>query len=297
MRKRKNKKKKGFTLLELLAVIIILAIIALIATPIIMRVIENSKKAAAERSAENYVREVETVVLALKANGTTLEDGIYKIKQNGNICPGQSAYCSEENEIKIEMSGTKPSSGSIVISSGKVVASGTNNETTSIVVGDYAATINASGSATATKNESGANSGSSASTPRYYSWGSGNISGGLPSDADTDLANINTNGHPFYLAFDSEDGETIDAAYVCFTKGEPAVEYCIQGGDSGAAFESNQGILDIAYPSACSLVDGAYGCSADGLSARARSYGFVNAGDGLAACGVDGGGYFVCYEH
>ena len=34
---------KGFTLIELLAVIVILAIIALIATPIIINIIEDSK--------------------------------------------------------------------------------------------------------------------------------------------------------------------------------------------------------------------------------------------------------------
>ena len=38
--------KKGFTLIELLAVIIILAVIALIATPVVLNVIENSKKEA-----------------------------------------------------------------------------------------------------------------------------------------------------------------------------------------------------------------------------------------------------------
>ena len=36
--------KKGFTLIELLAVIVILAIIALIATPLILNVIDDSKK-------------------------------------------------------------------------------------------------------------------------------------------------------------------------------------------------------------------------------------------------------------
>ena len=37
-------KRRGFTLIELLAVIIILAVIALITTPIVMKVIESSKK-------------------------------------------------------------------------------------------------------------------------------------------------------------------------------------------------------------------------------------------------------------
>ena len=44
-------KKKGFTLIELLAVIIILAIIALIATPIILNVIEDAKKSAGQSEA------------------------------------------------------------------------------------------------------------------------------------------------------------------------------------------------------------------------------------------------------
>ncbi len=40
--------KKGFTLIELLAVIIILAIVALIATPIILDVVEDARKSAAK---------------------------------------------------------------------------------------------------------------------------------------------------------------------------------------------------------------------------------------------------------
>ena len=46
-------KNKGFTLIELLAVIVILAIIALIATPVILNIIEDARKSAAERSMEN----------------------------------------------------------------------------------------------------------------------------------------------------------------------------------------------------------------------------------------------------
>ena len=40
-------KKKGFTLIELLAIIVILAIIAVITVPIILNIIENSRKGAA----------------------------------------------------------------------------------------------------------------------------------------------------------------------------------------------------------------------------------------------------------
>ena len=45
--------KKGFTLIELLAVIVILAVIALIATPMIMGVINEARRGSLERTYEN----------------------------------------------------------------------------------------------------------------------------------------------------------------------------------------------------------------------------------------------------
>ena len=48
------KNKKGFTLIELLAIIVILAIIAVITVPIILNIIENSKRGAATDSAYGY---------------------------------------------------------------------------------------------------------------------------------------------------------------------------------------------------------------------------------------------------
>ena len=48
--------KKAFTLIELLAVIVILAIIALIAVPIIINIINDSKRESQKRSIEGYAR-------------------------------------------------------------------------------------------------------------------------------------------------------------------------------------------------------------------------------------------------
>ena len=52
-------KSKGFTLIELLAVIVILAIIALIATPIVLGIIEDSKNNANRITAQYIVDAVE----------------------------------------------------------------------------------------------------------------------------------------------------------------------------------------------------------------------------------------------
>jgi len=74
--------KKGFTLIELLAVIVILAIIALIATPLILNVIDNSKKGAFKNTAYGIIEagELSYVDEVLKGNKEeityTYEDGV-----------------------------------------------------------------------------------------------------------------------------------------------------------------------------------------------------------------------------
>jgi type IV pilus assembly protein PilA len=106
-----NNKKKGFTLVELLAVIVILAIIALIATPLIMNVIDDAKMGAFKSTAYGIIKSAEFEYASNKLLGVnsvvtyTYEDGnetssigrslqykekrpqsgIIKIDKNGNI--------------------------------------------------------------------------------------------------------------------------------------------------------------------------------------------------------------------
>ena len=79
-------KNKGFTLIELLAVIVILAVISLIATPMILGVIETSKESSAKVSAYGYIDAVETQVAIneLDANKTNIEDGVYEVEDLKN---------------------------------------------------------------------------------------------------------------------------------------------------------------------------------------------------------------------
>ena len=98
------KRKKGFTLIELLAVIVVLAVIALIATPIILNIIEMSKRGAAEESVTSYVRAIETeVMLGLKNNSD------YKNKDD-------YAY----DEIEVNIKGIIPTSGIYALEDGSV---------------------------------------------------------------------------------------------------------------------------------------------------------------------------------
>ena len=68
------KSKKGFTLIELLAVIVVLAIIALIATPMVLNIIDEAKKGAAKNSAYAYIHAVE-MKIAMDMVGTDSVSG------------------------------------------------------------------------------------------------------------------------------------------------------------------------------------------------------------------------------
>ena len=97
-------KNKGFTLIELLAVIVILAIIALIATPIILGVIDKAKQGAAEQSANGYINAIENqVMISQLENGNLIEDGVYDLPMSN-----------------IEVKGNKPTSGWVEIEKGIV---------------------------------------------------------------------------------------------------------------------------------------------------------------------------------
>ncbi|MCI8445703.1 MAG: prepilin-type N-terminal cleavage/methylation domain-containing protein [Bacilli bacterium] len=72
--------KKGFTLIELLAVIVILAVIALIATPIIMNVINDAKEGAEKDSAYGIAKALETEIAQTMAlNPTSTPESTCKV--------------------------------------------------------------------------------------------------------------------------------------------------------------------------------------------------------------------------
>ena len=128
------KKKNAFTLIELLAIIVILAIIAVITVPIILNIIENSKRGAATDSAYGYKDSIEKwYVSKLQEDSQFQLADSYTISSDGRL-----------GNIEIPLSGNKPSGGYLNYS----------NNTLSggcLVFGDYAVTFDSNGSASEAK--------------------------------------------------------------------------------------------------------------------------------------------------
>ena len=107
--------KKGFTLIELLAVIIILAVIALIATPVVLNVVENARREAAENSAYGIIDAAKYQYIESMLTSTVISSG---------------------NAADLNVSGTPATSGTW-----KVNTTGTDGTPvitiTNVVIGDY----------------------------------------------------------------------------------------------------------------------------------------------------------------
>ena len=73
-----DKMKKGFTLIELLAVIVILAIISLIATPIVLNIINEARESSTLRSVDFYLDAVEYSIADAVLNNVQIKDNTYK---------------------------------------------------------------------------------------------------------------------------------------------------------------------------------------------------------------------------
>lgn len=137
------KSNKGFTLIELLAVIVILAIIALIATPMILGVVETARKGAAESSVLGFVDAVEKQIMIneVDADKTAIADDTYSVTEGTAAMTSTTA--ENATAIAIDVKGEVPGATSMVISKGEV-------QTTTFTLGKYTVTYNQStGKATA----------------------------------------------------------------------------------------------------------------------------------------------------
>ena len=117
----KIRRKRGFTLIELIAVLVIMAIIALIVTPLVMNVIRKAKISARKRSVDAYGRSVELAIasylmdngyfptneqlpsLQVEYSGSTVVCNVMAMKENGGL------YLSEckVNNVDVKDSSTE----------------------------------------------------------------------------------------------------------------------------------------------------------------------------------------------
>ena len=203
------KNKTGFTLIELLAVIVVLAIIALIATPIVMNTIKNAKKGAAERTADNYIKQVETAVAESRIDGTKISNGTYNIQPDGNLCPASGCGENDKDKITIDMSGNKPTTGTVTISNG-----GVSNEGTTMTVGDYNVAYNDNKCTVVTI---------------VYRWSTDEIKiGDTMNDPAKYTKDSSTLDKNYYLKHILDKDNKVIESYACaILKGK---EYCVKGG-------------------------------------------------------------------
>ena len=124
-----NKRKKGFTLIELLAIIVILAIIAVITVPIILNIVDDSKKGAAQNSAYGYKDAVNKYYLAKSLNNSDYDiaDGQYSIDP-------QTGYLVGTETLQIQISGQAPTGGTVQITQNEIASA-------CLEFGEYAVTI------------------------------------------------------------------------------------------------------------------------------------------------------------
>ena len=96
--------KKGFTLVELLAVIVITSLVSLIVVPRLMKYVDKSREETALESARGYIKSINMSLLSTDdVSIKKLSDGIYYSK-----------------DITVELKGSKPENGIVTIKDSEV---------------------------------------------------------------------------------------------------------------------------------------------------------------------------------
>ena len=262
-------KKNGFTLIELLAVIVILAIIALIATPIILGIINDAREESNERSVELYASAVRNGIAA------------YQLREGKEVTAG--TY-NETNKLpfEVEYDGQVDCTSVTISETGKVTLEGcTVNGGTK----EYSYGIE----------EETPDSGSTQPT-RYYFY-EAEFTGKVGETAAP--ANPSTEppeGQNHYLGYNVTDG-IISTIYACFTRNETV--YCLKPNDFATSTDiikdAFKGVLD----GSCSFSDSSSHCyvSREGFTAYAHSSGKVEAYDSFPYCSVYSDGSFGCDQY
>ena len=294
-------RNNAFTLIELLAIIVILAIIAVITVPIILNIIENSRKGAATDSAYGYKDSVNKYYISELQNHNKLKlDGKYTVNSNGSLTPAEDNTFGfgDENvtSFLVQVSGTIPSSGELTYD---------NNVLTEgwLVIGDYRVTFNQGGTVTTTKNNGSSsneqgNSGNqqiviptiTSCTGCVFTKDGGELFKDQIVDSEATLVNDYSDlGDNFYGLVINNNNNYITNIFVCgIYNNNP---FCLEGGDPNK-YSHNVEILNDIYGSCGDSNSSDSSCGA----AYADDSGYVGMsgtnGDGYICVTEEGYGYY-----
>jgi len=272
-------KKKGFTLIELLAVIVILAIIALIATPIILSMINNARKSAAKSSTYGFIEAIDSnngFADADIAGYTKIADGTHNV-----------------SEINVPMKGKAPDSGTVKIENGKVSEA-------NICVSGYTVTYEAGKEA---QTGSKCNSGSSSSNVSTQATCPGSGCEYLYADEDTleignsvvqnSVTDYNELNKPFFIGvIKNSNTNVIEKAYSCGIEG--GTVFCLEGKED-TVYADNITVLNSVFPSCnASTSDTSADCSGSTVNAEIRNDGYVSLYGDDGYCDISHDGYIGC---
>lgn len=301
-----KKKENAFTLIELLAIIVILAIIAVITVPIILNIIENSRKGAATDSAYGYKDAIQMYYVdeLSKNSEYTIPNGSYTVNNDG--------YLVGNLTLNIDVAGTKPDGGTVEIEKNTL-------KNACLVFDGYAVTFTGGSITSTEKGDCGSSSVPTiASCPGckfIYTTSDFAIEGsdavtynGTSSDmptaqdglTDNYTTLIGTGGHPYFLGIieSTTTSGKIGRAFVCGIEND--TPFCLEGYDTSKwSDDANVGILNTIFPS-CAASSSASGAECLGSSlwtaeAFDTGYVFVTTHDGY--CGIDEYGNLRCIEH
>lgn len=292
-RKKIWKKNKGFTLIELLAIIVILAIIAVITVPIILDIIENSRRGTAIDSAYGYKDSIQKYYVTKSVTDSTQE------------APSGVKYVSELKTDGLTISGQEPTDGWVKLDKGQV-------EAYSLKFGDYVVTFDESTtSPVSTKNGGLAIATCPGCVFAWYpssemKWIKGSGFGENEALGNNKLNEseyyedytklVEKKGKNYFLGHVIDDNNYIIKSYACGI--EKGKAFCLEGTSDGSKYSSNVDILISIFQScdasASSSISNCPSAFVETVRAYAYSYGTAGVNLGSSRCDAYASGNSYC---
>ena len=276
--------KKGFTLIELLAVIVVLAIIALIATPMILNVVEKARKGAAKSSALGWIDAVEKQIM------------VNQLNENPEILDGEYSL-PMDNKYKISIKGSKPNSGNMAITKSKVASA-------TMCINNYTVTYNGKTATVGNKCNGTASIPTIDSCPDcvytyttdtwYYRGTPTTLTASQYKENYEDV--VSESGKNYFLGMKLNASGTIEKAYACGIKdGET---FCLEVSTDGSTYNANKTLLqsERLYNNGCDD-KGSYVICNGSVRAQVVDDGFVGVAAADGYCNVTINGKLVCSEY